>query len=730
MIEGLSSLLKTCIANKSLSRGKLIHQKILSLGLCDNIFLSKSLINFYFSCHSYDSAKLVFQTTTSDIILCNSLIAAYAKNSMFVDALDLFHNIAPLRPDFYTYPSVLKACGELRRIHDGETLHAQLVKLGLMSDVAISSSVVRVYAKCSMFDSATKLFDEMTERDVACWNTLISCYYQGGRAGEALGLFEKMKKAATAAASSGGYPQPNAITFTIAISSCAKTLDLERGRAIHKELESSGLRFDDFISSALVDMYGQCGDLEMAKSIFEQITRKNIVAWNAMISGFALEGDSVSCVKMLERMKREGIEPSSTTLTSVVTAAARSGKLQHGQLIHGYIIRRRNDEDDIILNCSLISFYFKCGRVKFAENVFRTMQQKTSINPWNVMISGHVAVGNYCEAIEMYEEMKSVGTVRSDAVTFSNVLAACAQLASLEKGKEIHQQIIFVDDDDDTENNILMGSVLDMYAKCGAVDDAYYVFKKQVEKKSSCRDVKLWTSMINAYGAHGRGREALELFWSMRQRNIEPDKVVFLAVLSACSHAGLVDEGCLIFSQMVGIRPEREHYLCLIDLLGRAGRLHEAYKIIQLYQAEIMGGDIEFLSTLLSACCFHHNEELGDEIASAITQLDDDPSIMLSNVYASVKRWDEVRDVRWKMKELGLRKNHPGCSWIEIHQEIHSFLVQDKSHPMAEALYHSLHTLSSHMMDHNDKHVNCCCLLLASGHTKYQVINTNNVYFI
>ena len=690
----LLSLLRACIGSKSVKQGKLIHQKIVSLGLQTNTAICKSLINFYFSCHLYDSAKLVFQTIDNplDISLWNGLLAAYTKNFMFIEALELYERLLRypyLKPDSYTYPSVLKACGGLGRVGCGKMIHTHLIKTGFANDIVVVSALVSMYAKCNAFEYAIQLFDEMPERDVACWNTVISCYYQDGQAKQALELFERMR---------GSGFEPNLVTLTTVISSCARLLDLERGKEIHMELVRNGFELDGFISSALVDMYGKCGCLDMAIEVFEHISRKTVVSWNSMIAGYSLKGDSRACMELFKRMNEERIKPTLTTLTSILMACSRSAQLQHGKFIHGYIVRNRI-EADIFTEISLIDLYFKCGWVGSAENVFEMMPQNNAVS-WNVMISGYVTVGNYFNALGIFYEMKEAG-IKPDAISYTSVLPACSQLAALEQGKDIHNHVI----ESKLENNeVVMGALLDMYAKCGAVDEALNIFHQLPE-----RDVVSWTSMITAYGSHGQALEALKLFGEMQQSNAKPDIVTFLAVLSACSHAGLVDEGCHHFNKMIteyGISPRIEHYSCLIDLLGRAGRLHEAYGILQ--RTPEISEDVGLLSTLFSACRLHRNVDLGVEIAKLLIKKDpDDPStyIILSNMYASAKEWDEVRKVRSKMKELGLKKN-PGCSWIEINSRVQPFFIDDKSHPQAEMVYECLKLLTSHM--EKDELFSCC----------------------
>ncbi|KAL6199656.1 hypothetical protein ACLB2K_029439 [Fragaria x ananassa] len=681
----LVSLLRTCITCKSVTPAKLIHQKILTQGLQNNSLLSKTLIDLYLSCHLYPAAKLVFHSipNPSTISLWNSLMTAYTKHHMFIDALELYDKLLRcpyLCPDSYTYPSVLKACAALGRVGIGRMIHNHLVKTGFVSDIVVASSLVGMYAKCSVFGCAIQLFDEMPQRDVACWNAVISCYYQDGQADKAMEMYDKM--------TTSGF-EPNVVTITTVISSCARLLDLERGREIHKALIKNRVDLDSFVSSALVDMYGKCGCLDMAKEVFEQVPRKNVITWNSMIAAYSVTGDSKSCVGLLRRMIDEGTSPSLITFSSILLACSRSLQLQHGKFMHGYMIRNCV-EADIYIYSLLIDLYFECGSIPFAENVFEKMP-KTNIVSWNVMISGFVKAGNYFGALGMYDEMIEAG-VRPNDITVTSILSACSQLTALEKGKEIHRTVA----DSELEiNEIVMGSLLDMYAKCGAVDEALNVFKKLPS-----RDLVSWTSMITAYGSHGQAKEALKLFDEMQQSNAKPDGVTLLAVLSACSHVGLVDEGCHYFIQMIskyGIEPRIEHYSCLIDLLGRAGRLNEAYQIIQ--RTPQIREDVQLLSTLLSACLLHRDHDLGLNIARLlIEKIPDDHStyIMLSHSLASGNKWNEMRKVSLKMKELGLRKN-PGCSWIEVNRRIQYFFVQDKSHPESEMVYQCLKLLKTHM---------------------------------
>lgn len=687
----LFTLLRHSLNTKSLKLGKLIHQKIIILGHRNNISLCRNLISLYFSCKLFNSAELAVKSVDSplNISLWNGLLASYTKTSMFSEALYLFEEllrVPNLNPDSYTYPNVLKACGGLGKGYVGKMIHTQVMKSGVLSDVVVASSVITMYAKCGVFESAVQVFNEILERDVACWNTLISCYYQNGQWEKALKLFEKMKEL--------GF-EPNSVTLTTGIASCARLLDLERGKKVHNQLVEMGIALDDYICSALVDLYGKCGCLDMAMEIFEKIPKKSEVSWNSIIGGYSGIGDSYSCIKLFRRMREDsGIKVNSTTLSSIVMACSKSSNLRHGKFVHGYLIRN-HEEGDIHVSSSLLDLYIKCGSICSAEHAFGKMS-KSNVVIWNVMISGYVSMGCYFEALRIFTNMEELG-VKPDPITFTSILPACSQLASLEKGKEMHKKI--------TENKLelnekVMGAVLDMYSKCGAVDQALNIFSKL-----PVRDLFSWTSMITAYGNHGQASQALDLFDKMIRSNIKPDRVAFLAVISACSHAGLVDEGCYFFNLMTnnyGIEPTLEVYSCLIDLLARARRLHEAYNILKRINYNIKEDGIGMLSSYFSACHLHGESELGEEIVRFVIENNpNEPSayVVLANIHASVKRWDEARKVRRKMNEVGLRKN-PGCSWIEIGKKIQPFFVDDVN---AQIAYDCLRSLDLHMEKERDE---------------------------
>ncbi|KAL6525594.1 hypothetical protein OROHE_015901 [Orobanche hederae] len=678
-------LSKSLSIKKSLKQIQILHQKAISLGLQNNIAVCKNLINLYITCGAHQSANLIFRNIENplDITLWNGLMVGYVKNSMFSEAFSIFESLLQfpyLKPDGYTYPSLLKACCGLRRVDYGEKIHTHLIKTGFLSDVVIASSLTSVYAKCGVFGSAVRLFDEMPQRDLACWNNVVSCYYQSGQWEKALEYFERMRSVGL---------RPDSVSYTTAISACARLLDLERGRKIHEDVLSSGLVMDAYVSATLVDMYGKCGCLEKAKEVFDEIMNKSLVSWNSMIGGYSQIGDSASCIELLARMNGEKVKPSSTTMSSLLVACAKSAQLQHGRFIHGYIIRN-NVFSDTFVEGALLDFYSKCGNIAQAEKVFEKMS-KSDIVAWNVMISGYVSAGCYVEALGVYDDMRSK-CMKPDAITITSSLAACSQLAALERGQELHK---YITESRLYSNEVVMGALLDMYAKCGAVKEAVSVFNQLPTK-----DLVSWTSMIVAYGSHGQAFKALKVFEQMLQQDIRPDRVTFLAVISACSHAGLVNEGRNCFDLMVNeykIRPTTAEYSSLVDLLCRAGKLNEAYEIIQ--KNSFIKEDVDLLSTLFAACHLREEVILGEKVVNLLIEKSpDDPSayVVLEKMYAASKKWDEARKIRFKMRELGLKKS-PGCSWIEVDKRIQSFLADDKTFGQAESVYDCLSIIYGHM---------------------------------
>ncbi|KAJ4976567.1 hypothetical protein NE237_001673 [Protea cynaroides] len=361
-----------------------------------------------------------------------------------------------------------------------------------------------------------------------------------------------------------------------------------------------------------------------------------------------------------------------------------------GRSIHAQMIKVGFTPDQF-LQTKLLILYAKNGDMETAHVLFGRIPDPSLVS-WNALISGYVQKGLEERGLDLYYRSRNCG-FKPDQFTFASVFRACATLATLEQGKQAHGVMI---KSQTRENIVVNSSLMDMYFKCSSPQDGHQVFNK-----SSERNVITWTALISGYGLHGRVQEVLELFHRMLNEGFKPNYVTFLAVLSACSHGGLVSEGWWYFSSMTrdyGIRPRGKHYAAMVDLLGRSGRLKEAYTFVQnspCHEHSVIWG------ALLGACRTHGDIELVKLSAKKFFELETENAgkyVVLSNTYAAFGLWENVTEVREVMRAIRVKKE-PGYSWIEIKGKVHTFLVGDKSHQQIEQIYETMNKLSSNLKD-------------------------------
>jgi len=424
--------------------------------------------------------------------------------------------------------------------------------------------------------------------------------------------------------------------------------------------------------------------------VFDKMPVRDVVSWNAMIAGYVQNGQGGESLKLFSQMQLAGMKADSVTVSSILPACANLADLEQGKKIHDYITSS-GFESDVFVGSALVDMYAKCRSIENARHVFDKMSRRDVVT-WNSMIAGYAQNGLGNEALMLMYKMQLSG-MKPNSVTVMSVLSVCTNLAALQQGKEIHGLIIR----DGLESDVIVGSALVvMYAKCGNI-----IIARQVFDRIPQRDVALWNAIISGYAMHGRGEETLKLFYEMQQARIAPDGITLTSVLSACSHAGLVNEGWQYFRSMsrdYGIMPTVEHYACMVDLLGRSGCLSEAQHFINKMPLE---PDACVLGALLGACRVHGNIELAECVAERLFVLEPQNAgnyVLLSNIYATAGRGDDVAKIRKMMRDRGLIKN-PGCSWIEVDNKVHAFYVGDKSHPQAEVIYAMLESLAGQMKD-------------------------------
>eukprot|EP01018_Ginkgo_biloba_P003195 Gb_11222 [translate_table: standard] len=463
---------------------------------------------------------------------------------------------------------------------------------------------------------------------------------------------------------------------------------LADGKRVHAHMIETGFEPDVYLATKLVVMYVKCGSPIDALQVFDKMPARNLVSWTAMIGGYAQLGHGKEAWMLFHLMKREGIKPNQFTFGSVLKACATASGLEQGKQVHTCSIKT-GFESNVFVSCALIDMYAKGGSLVSAGKVFDEIPELNVVS-WNAMIAGYVKHGQSNQALQIFRQMQ-LGGFKADQATFASVLDTCSGLAALEPGKQIHAHIFRCG----FESNVVVGNALvDMYAKCGSIEYARHVFDKMHQ-----RDVVSWSAMIAGYGRHGRGKEAVKAFEQMQWAGVKPDHITFVALLAACSHAGLADEGWYYFDSMRRdhyITPTAEHYACIVDLLGRAGHLDKAHDLINKMPFE---PDAAVWGALLGACRVQVNLELAKIAAEQLFKLEPHVAgsyVALSNIYAVAGRWEEVNKVRKMMKDRRVKKE-PGCSWMDVNNNVHSFLVGDRTHPQIEQIYSKLEKLTVEM---------------------------------
>ncbi|XP_050223318.1 putative pentatricopeptide repeat-containing protein At1g56570 [Mercurialis annua] len=540
----------------------------------------------------------------------------------------------------------------------------------------LATDLIKSYFDKGLIIEARNVFDEMLDRDVVAWTAMISGYVSCNEHVYAWSMFRDMVKSKL---------NPNAFTISSVLKTCKCMHSLSCGSLVHGFAVKLGIEGFIYVDNALMDMYATCCvSMKEACLVFNNIEVKNAVSWTTIIAGYTHKGHGLLGLQIFRQMLLEGEECNSYSFSIAVRACASIGSYNYGQQIHAAVIKQGCESSLPVLN-SIVDMYCKCGHLSKANQYFNEMPRKDLIT-WNALISGYERF-DPIEALFIFSQLESNG-FSPDCNTFTSITAACANLAVLSCGQQVHGGIIRRGLDREVA---LANALIDMYAKCGSVTDSHKIFIEL-----SCKNLVSWTSMMIGYGAHGYGKEVVELFDEMIESGIQPDQIVFMAVLSACSHAGLVDHGLRYFNSMIvdyNIEPDLEIYGCVVDLLGRAGRVEEAYNLMESMP---FMPDESVWCALLNACKAH-----GIPSLAATQVLDLRPKLsgtflMLSNIYASEGKWGEFARVRKLMKGMG-NKKEVGRSWIEVRDKVYSFVVGDKVGDEIERVYEVSKWLIQHM---------------------------------
>ncbi|CAA0393772.1 Pentatricopeptide repeat-containing protein [Arabidopsis thaliana] len=657
------SLLKACASLQRLSFGLSIHQQVLVNGFSSDSYISSSLVNLYAKFGLLAHARKVFdEMRERDVVHWTAMIGCYSRAGIVGEACSLVNEMRfqGIKPSPVTLLEML--CGVLE-ITQLQCLHAFAVIYGFECDIAVMNSMLNLYCKCDHVGDAKDLFDQMEQRDMVSWNTMISGYASVCNMSEILKLLYRMR---------GDGLRPDQQTFGASLSVSGTMCDLEMGRMLHCQIVKTGFDVDMHLKTALITMYLKCGKEEASYRVLETIPNKDVVCWTVMISGLMRLGRAEKALIVFSEMLQSGSDLSSEAIASVVASCAQLGSFDLGASVHGYVLRQGYTLDTPALN-SLITMYAKCGHLDKSLVIFERMNERDLVS-WNAIISGYAQNVDLCKALLLFEEMKFKTVQQVDSFTVVSLLQACSSAGALPVGKLIHCIVIrsFI-----RPCSLVDTALVDMYSKCGYLEAAQRCFDS-----ISWKDVVSWGTLIAGYGFHGKGDIALEIYSEFLHSGMEPNHVIFLAVLSSCSHNGMVQQGLKIFSSMVrdfGVEPNHEHLACVVDLLCRAKRIEDAFKF---YKENFTRPSIDVLGIILDACRANGKTEVEDIICEDMIELkpgDAGHYVKLGHSFAAMKRWDDVSESWNQMRSLGLKKL-PGWSKIEMNGKTTTFFMNHTSH--------------------------------------------------
>ncbi|GAV57686.1 PPR domain-containing protein/PPR_1 domain-containing protein/PPR_2 domain-containing protein/PPR_3 domain-containing protein [Cephalotus follicularis] len=581
---------------------------------------------------------------SKELAVWNAMITGCVENRFEDIGIVLFRemHLLGVRHDKYSLASVLSVCYE-ELMDFGRQVHSLVIKTGFLVRSSVVNSLITMYFNCGKVVDAHTVFEE-AERfvyDQITYNVMIDGLVCIGRVEEALVMFKEMLEADL---------RPTELTFVSLMSSCS---DSRMGYQIHAKVIQTGFESCTSVSNATMTMFSSCGDLDATQRTFERMEEKDLVSWNTMISSYGQGNFGESAVLTFMEMQMAGIDPDAFTFGSLLASLEF---IETMQMIHTLVLTNGLISNIHISN-ALVSAYSKHGKLEEAYQIFYGLSSRNLIS-WNTIISGFLLNGCPVQGLEQFSRLM-ISELKPNAYTLSIALSISASISSLRHGKQINGYILRHGFFSETS---IGNALITMYAKCGVLDWSLRVFNQMMYK-----DTVSWNALISAYAQHGKGKEAVCCFEAMKDAgSINLDQATFTAVLSACSHAGLVNDGTQIFNSMVKdyrFKPRDDHFSCMVDLLDRAGYLDEAKSVI--YSEEIEAHSSVWW-TLFSACAAHGNVSLGRMVADFLLETEqNDPSVyvLLSNLYATAGQWEEAASTREVLKKIGVMKQ-PGCSWI------------------------------------------------------------------
>nr|XP_015894752.2 pentatricopeptide repeat-containing protein At1g74600, chloroplastic [Ziziphus jujuba var. spinosa] len=621
----------------------------------EDVYSKNRIIGSLIKAGKLNSAFNVFnEMPVCDNVTYNLLISGHRRYGLPEQALLLYAEMVSLGipESASTFSSVLGICSDAGFYREGIQVHCRIVCLGFKLNLFVGSSLINLYMNMGLDNVALRLFDELPEQSLETWNLVFRRFCDVVRVEELLGFYSRMKMSGL---------EPNGLTFCYLIRGCSCGRLLDEGKQLHCHAFKSGwVELNIFVANALVDLYSACRRLIDARKAFEPIPAEDVISWNSIVWVHAESGLLFDALGLFAGMQFWGKRPSIRSFVGLLNVASGTKNIEFGKQIHTYAVKSGFEHGSVHVQSALINMYGKCGDIRRAVDIYESVQDRT-LECCNSLMTSLL----HCDAIEDVVEMFGLMVderIGLDEVTLSTTLKALAvsALASLASFKLLHSFVIKLGFESDVAVSC---SLIDAYSRCGNNE-----LSRQVFEEIPLPNVVCFTSIINGYAQNGMGSESLDLFQAMIQKGLKPDKVTILCVLTGCSHSGLITEGKVLFDSMktlYGISPDRQHYSCMVDLLGRAGLLDEA---VELLQQAPGNGDCMMWSSLLRSCQVYKNEILGRKAAKILLELDqENPAICLqvSNFYSEIGEFDTSLQIReYAMAQKVTREI--GYSLIEI----------------------------------------------------------------
>nr|XP_043622102.1 pentatricopeptide repeat-containing protein At3g24000, mitochondrial-like [Erigeron canadensis] len=673
----LASVLKGCSLCLNIEFGKQLHCEIVKHGFFDDGHVGSGLVDLYAKCGELDYAeKVCVSLPEQNVVSWNSLINGFSLAGDDERVLRLFCRMKEAEVKFnrYTLCTILKGCAASKNIKAGRIVHGMAIVSGCEDEEFVSCSLVDMYSKCGLAGDALNVFWRIKSPDVVIWSAMICCLEQQGREKKAAELFCMMVSLGL---------RPNQFTLTSILSAAKSLGDLRYSQCLHACVYKYGYANETAVNNALLTMYMKNDSFDDGCKVFNAMSHRDLVSWNGLLSGFH---DSESCdgPRIFQQILVNGFKPNMYTFVSTIRSCTSSLNCEFGKQVHARVIKE-NFGGDCYVGTALIDMYVKSKCMEDAEKIFSKLNE-IDLFTWTAIISGCAQTDQGEKSIFYFNQMHKDG-VKPNEFTLAGCLRGCSGITSLENGRQLHS---FVIKDGHVDDSYVASALVDMYGKCGCIDDAEMIFATM-----ESHDTVLWNTIINQYAQHGQGENALKTFENMLAKGVSPDGVTFIGILSACSHLGLIEIGKQHFYSMTEIYRiplSIEHYACMVDILGRAGKFNEVETLID--QMKLTPNSLIW-ETLLGACKVHGNVELGQKAAEKLFQIEpevDSNYIMLSNIFAAKGMWDDVAQVRASMSRQGIKKE-PGCSWVDVDGQTHVFLSQDTSHIRIHEIHQKLEEL-------------------------------------